>query len=92
MFTADTGWDERVATFATGASTFLCDANWGKGESVADMHLTGAEAGRLATLARVGRLVLTHLPEREAEGAKEAALREYAGRVEYAWPGQIFRV
>jgi ribonuclease BN (tRNA processing enzyme) len=92
VYSADTGWDDSLAEFASGADLFICDATWGAGESIAtDIHLTGEEAGRLATLSGAQKLLLTHLAELKAEDAVRAAQKEYSGPVEYAGAGRIFR-
>ncbi|MGK5643495.1 MBL fold metallo-hydrolase, partial [Streptomyces sp. URMC 126] len=42
---------------------FLCEASFTHGkESVPELHLNGRQAGEHAQRAKVGRLVLTHIP------------------------------
>jgi ribonuclease BN (tRNA processing enzyme) len=90
VYSADTGWAEYIADFAQGADLFLCEATWGADDGNVEMHLSGAEAGRLAELAKVKRLLLIHLAETKAEDAVRAAQREYGGSVQYAEAGRTF--
>jgi ribonuclease BN (tRNA processing enzyme) len=92
VYSADTGWMESLIDFARGADLFICEATWGDGGGNADMHISGAEAGRLAKLAGAKRLLLTHLAEPKAEGALRAARREYDGPLAYAASGCTFRL
>ena len=92
VYSADTGWAECIAAFAQAADLFVCEATWGTDGGNADVHLSGAEAGRLAKLAGVKKLLLTHLAEPKAEDAVRAARREYDVSVEYAAAGRIFRL
>jgi ribonuclease BN (tRNA processing enzyme) len=92
VYSSDTGWDESLADFVRDTDLFICDANWGAGEGNRDIHLSAAEAGRLATLAGARKLLLSHLAESEAHDAVLAARREYRGPVEYAVAGQIYRL
>lgn len=92
VYSADTGWDESLAGFAHGADLFICDAAWGANEGNKDIHISGAEAGRLAEMAGAQKLLLTHLAEPKAEDAVRAARKEYGGPVEHATAGRTFRV
>lgn len=63
-YSADTAPDEAVARLAFESSAFLCEATLtpeGEAESPRG-HLSAREAGRLATIGSVARLVLTHYP------------------------------
>jgi ribonuclease BN (tRNA processing enzyme) len=91
VYSADTGWTESMGDFAREADLFICEATWGAEEGGADIHLSAAEAGRLAALAGAKRLVLTHLAEPEAEDAVRAAREEYGGPVQYAAAGLSLR-
>jgi ribonuclease BN (tRNA processing enzyme) len=89
-YSADTAPTERLARFAHGADLFVCEA------ALADAatddagergHMDAAEAGREATRAGVGRLLLAHVPaEIGAERVLEMARSEYDGRVDIAGP------
>jgi ribonuclease BN (tRNA processing enzyme) len=92
-YSADTGWDPSLADFVCGADLFLCEAGWGAdGRAAGDMHLSGAEAGRLARMGGVERLLLTHVAEPEAPVTVRCARREYRGPVDYAAPGLTVRI
>lgn len=91
-YTGDTGWTDEVVELARGADVLICEATWcGDGENrPPDMHLSGAEAGRAATLAGTKKLVLTHIPPYgDPEAAVAAARAEYDGPVELARPGMV---
>ncbi len=91
-YSADTGWDPVLATFASGSDLFVCEAAWGGGASQGEVHLTGAEAGRLAAMAGAKKLLLTHLSEPAAIAGVEAAKMEFEGPVEYARAGSSHAV
>ena len=57
------------------------------------MHLSGAEAGRIAREADVGRLVLVHIPPwGDPLGALKAARSEFSGEVIVGTSGMEFEV
>jgi ribonuclease BN (tRNA processing enzyme) len=92
VYSADSGWDPELAEFARGTDLFLCEAAWAGAEGSSDVHLSGAQAGRLAALAGAKKLVLTHLLESQAEDALRAARAEYGGPVAYAAEGEELTV
>lgn len=92
VFSADTGWLPSLVDFIRGADLFICEATWGAGEGNLETHLSGREAGRLAGLAGVPRLALSHVAEHRAPDAARAAEEEFDGLVEHARAGKIFRV
>ncbi|HUO40070.1 MAG TPA: cyclic nucleotide-degrading phosphodiesterase [Mycobacterium sp.] len=63
-YSGDTGMCEAVVDLARGADVFLCEASWthAPGRRPEHLHLSGTEAGRIATQAGVGELLLTHIP------------------------------
>ncbi|MBV9639734.1 MAG: MBL fold metallo-hydrolase [Mycobacteriaceae bacterium] len=63
-FSGDTGVCDAVVDIARGADVFLCEASWthAPGERPENLHLSGTEAGQIATKAGVGELLLTHIP------------------------------
>lgn len=89
-FSADTGWDPTLGEFARESDLFLCEAAWGAGPSKGEVHLTAAEAGRLAEHGQARRLLLTHLPLPEAEESIRAARATFSGPVEHAREGLSF--
>ena len=80
-YTGDTGYDEELARFFSGADLLISECSFRQsGEGV--RHLSVSEAARLADLADVARLIVTHfyfdVNEAELKGELE---REYAGEV-----------
>jgi ribonuclease BN (tRNA processing enzyme) len=63
-YSGDTGVCDAVVDIARGADVFLCEASWthAPGERPENLHLSGTEAGQIATKAGVGELLLTHIP------------------------------
>lgn len=62
VFTADTGYFADLSDFSKGADLLLADVYLYEGNENHKAHLTSKEAGQIASLAGVKRLVLTHLP------------------------------
>ena len=96
-YSADTGPQAPLAQFAEGSDLLLCEATLLEqppGQDPAGYgHLTAAEAGRIATEAGVGRLVLTHLWEELGFDRYLADARaHFAGPVERARAGATFSV
>ncbi len=63
-YSADTGVCADLVSLAQGTDLLLCEAAQPSGESgyPPGLHLTGGQAGEHAAAARVGRLLLTHVP------------------------------
>lgn len=90
VFTADTGWTDALVSFADRADVLISECNvYPQYAGKIQGHLTGKEAGKLASEAGVGRLVLTHLPQ---YGDRTVLLTEaesaYSGPVELAYTKQ----
>ena len=93
-YSADSGEAADFGGLAGGTSLFLCEASNQDSDDLWEGHLRAAQAGRIAREARVGRLVLTHLPvERDLELSLAEAQRE-AGEVpvELAADGAVYEV
>ncbi|MHB0976601.1 MAG: MBL fold metallo-hydrolase [Candidatus Aquicultorales bacterium] len=91
-YTSDTGYSAEVVAFASGAGLLLCEATLIEPVPGVD-HLTFEEAGRLASEARVGRLVLTHIwPSLDHRAARDAAGKHFTGPIEVAWDGMKMTV
>ena len=85
VYSADTAYDERVATLARRADLFLCEATLGAhGREVDGVHghISAEEAGRLAEAAEVKRLLLTHYgADSDPRELERAARISYPGDV-----------
>lgn len=67
-YSADTGMCDGILKAAEKADLFLCEATYLSREPYRmKHHLHGEEAGEIATTAKVKRLLLTHLPEKEVD-------------------------
>ncbi|AZA08615.1 MBL fold metallo-hydrolase [Corynebacterium pseudopelargi] len=89
-YSGDTAWTSELIECARDADVLLCEATWGASSEgkAPDMHLSGAEAGRIAREAGVKRLVLVHIPPwGDPEAALAAAREEFSGPVEVSYSG-----
>ncbi|NPV27171.1 MAG: MBL fold metallo-hydrolase [Firmicutes bacterium] len=90
VYTADTAWMDGLITFARDADLLVCEASLLERDHAYRSvgHLTATEAGRLARLARVKRLLLTHLwPEYDLPTLLEEARQEFLGEIKLATEG-----
>ncbi|APT92007.1 hypothetical protein CPHO_02820 [Corynebacterium phocae] len=88
-YSGDTAFTTDLIPAVKHADYFLCEAAWGQSSDgkPGGMHMSGGEAGRLARLAEVKTLVLTHLqPWGDAEATVAAARAEFAGEIILARP------
>jgi ribonuclease BN (tRNA processing enzyme) len=93
VYTGDTGPCPDVVALATGADVLLSEAAHPDRPGLpADLHLTGREAGEHATAARVGRLLLTHVPAWVDAGEQLAAARAAFPAAELVWPGAVYEL
>lgn len=95
VFSGDSAFTPALIDAARGADLFLCEAAWGpSSEGKAEgMHLSGAEAGRIAAEAGVGRLVLVHIqPWTDVEETLRAARAEFDGEVVVGAAGAEFEL
>lgn len=63
VFTADTAYIPELAPFAHQADLLMTDTNFYDGKTGTKWHMTASESGRVAADAKVGQLLLTHLPQ-----------------------------
>ncbi|MFB9234027.1 MBL fold metallo-hydrolase [Plantactinospora siamensis] len=94
-YSADTAPCEALLRLAHGADVFLCEASYLDGEdNPPDIHLTGREAGEIATKAEVGQLLLTHLVAAWGSEAitREAAGGAFSGPIEVVRPGASYEI
>lgn len=95
VYSGDTAGGEELLTAARGATAFLCEATW-QGDIEAyppGIHLTARDAGRHATQAAVGRLLLTHvagLLDRDVTRAE--AGETFAGRLDVVRDGDVYEL
>ena len=82
-YSSDTAPCDALLRLAHGADLFLCEASYLDGiDYPPDLHLTGREAGEIATKAGAGKLLLTHLVA--AWGSESLTYEAAAGRVRRA--------
>jgi ribonuclease BN (tRNA processing enzyme) len=93
-YSGDTGTCPALVATARDADVFLCEASFVEGPfNPPDLHLTGAEAGRMAAEARARRLVLTHVPPwHDPQVVLHEAATTYDGPLELAVPGKTYEV
>jgi ribonuclease BN (tRNA processing enzyme) len=93
-YSGDSGPCEALDRVAAGADLLLAEASFETGgDNPPDLHLTGADCGRTASRAAVGRLVLTHVPPWHDPGVAEAEARaEWSGPVALARAGATYDV
>ncbi len=91
-YTADTGWMPELAPFLHEAHLLLCEAAWGASDGDPGIHLSAVNAGKLAASAEVERLLLTHLPQAQADASIEQARLAFSGEITYAREGLRVRI
>lgn len=93
-YTGDTGPCTALPGLAAQADVLLSEASWtDNAERPTNLHLSGAQAGRLAREAGVGRLLLTHIPpwtNRDAVLAEATA--EFGGATFAVRQGEVYDV
>ncbi|MEV7230266.1 MULTISPECIES: MBL fold metallo-hydrolase [Polymorphospora] len=94
-YSSDTAPCDALIRLAHGADLFLCEASYlDEVENPPDLHLTGREAGEIATKAGVGKLLLTHLVT--AWGSEATTLEEaesaFDGPLEIVRPGARYEL
>jgi ribonuclease BN (tRNA processing enzyme) len=94
VYTGDSGPSAALAELTVGADALLSEASWTHGENrPPDMHLSGTQAGRLAHVASVGRLLVTHVPPWTDPAAVLAEARaEFAGPAELVVLGGTYEI
>jgi ribonuclease BN (tRNA processing enzyme) len=93
VYTGDTGPSDAVVTLASGADVLLAEAAHPERDGLPpDLHLTGRQAGEAAAAARVGRLLVTHVPAWVDPAAQLAAARSVFPAAELVRPGATYPV
>lgn len=91
-YTGDSGPSSNLVRLARDADVLLAEASFvDRVPADSRSYLSSArDAGREASQAGAGRLLLTHLwPGTDAAAARQAAVDEYDGRVDVATPGMV---
>lgn len=93
-YSADTGPCPDLVTLADGTDLLLCEASLPEvGEHPINLHLTGGQAGEVATKASAKQLLLTHVPPWNDPGeALHAAQSTFAGPAALATSGMVVTV
>ncbi|GAA4682413.1 MBL fold metallo-hydrolase [Phytohabitans rumicis] len=94
-YSSDTAPCDALLRLALGADLFLCEASYLDGvDNPPDLHLTGREAGEVATKAGVNQLLLTHLVTAWGSEADtfDAATAAFGGPVEIVRPGSRYEI
>ena len=94
VYSGDTAACPALDEAATDAHLLLAEASFVSGaDNPPDLHMTGADCGRTAARAGVGRLVITHVPPWHDPAVAEAEARgEWSGPVELARAGATYDV
>jgi ribonuclease BN (tRNA processing enzyme) len=94
VYTGDTGPTQALGDLARGADLLLSEATFRSGDdNPPDLHLTGRQAGEYADQARVGRLVVTHVPAwHDPTDLAAEARAAFGGVVEVARAGATYDV
>lgn len=93
-YTGDSGPCAALVELATGVDVLLAEASWTHSPSrPADLHMSGRQAGELATRAGVGKLIVTHVPPWTDPAKVLAEAREaFAGETVLAVAGAGYRI
>ena len=93
-YSGDTGPTPVLLDIAADADLFLCEASFlSTDDNPPSLHLTGREAGDIATKARARRLVVTHVPPwHDAHLIFAEAEAAYDGPAELAAQGTVYEL
>ncbi len=93
FYTADTATSDAVTQLASGADLLIAEASFQEPPKAQGIHMTGEEAGEMATMAKVGRLVLTHvIPGLDPAISLKQAASRFDGEVSLATDNAVFVV
>lgn len=93
VYSSDTGTGGGIADLAKGANVFLVEATYQGMHKPWGHHLSAYEAGKMAAVADVEIMVLTHVwPRFNVEVSLEQAASTFGGTPEHATPGRVFEV
>jgi len=90
-YSGDTGESPVLVELARSADILLCEAGFPDQPGLPPgLHLTGRQAGRHASAAGAGHLILTHLyPDNDAALSLAEAQSTFQGPISLAAPGQV---
>jgi ribonuclease BN (tRNA processing enzyme) len=93
-YTGDTGVCPALDTLADGANALLSEATWTHADDrPAGLHLSGRQAGELASRAGVGNLLLTHIaPWTDQDAVLAEATDAFFGPISLARPAETHRI
>ncbi|WP_225869237.1 MULTISPECIES: MBL fold metallo-hydrolase [unclassified Nocardioides] len=93
-YSGDTGPTDALDAIAADADLFLCEASFRScDDNPPNLHLTGEEAGEIATRARAKRLIVTHVPPwHDAQTMLAEANKTYDGPTELAAMGAVYEL
>ncbi|QTH59403.1 MBL fold metallo-hydrolase [Corynebacterium hindlerae] len=94
-YSGDSAYTDSLIECARDADLFLCEATWGDSSlgKPADMHMSGAEAGLIASRAGAKKLVLIHIPPwADPEAALRSAQENFDGEVIVGESGMEFQL
>ncbi|MGW0451945.1 cyclic nucleotide-degrading phosphodiesterase [Gordonia sputi] len=92
-YSGDSGPCDAVIDLAADADIFLCEASWthAPSERPPHLHMSGIEAGEMATKADAKSLAITHVaPWSDAEAILAEARSTFSGPVGLVRQGQVF--
>jgi ribonuclease BN (tRNA processing enzyme) len=94
VFTADTAWKDELVDFSQNADLLVAESNlYEKYLGIIQGHMSGSQAGQLATLASAKQLLLTHLPQYgELFEILAEAKKTYGGDVSFAEIGKNYQL
>lgn len=92
-YSSDTGPKWSVEDLGRDIDVFLCEASLPESEEGSVQHLSGRQAGAMASRAGVARLVLTHVvPGVDPDEQRRSAGQTFDGPIELAEPGVRFEI
>jgi ribonuclease BN (tRNA processing enzyme) len=94
VYSGDSGPYEALDRITEGADVFLCEASFVESKvNPPNLHLTGAEAGAIATRADVGRLLITHIPAWTDRAEVERDTKSsWDGPLDIVEAGQVYEI
>ena len=93
VYTGDTSWHDGLVEFSDGTDVLIAEATIVGNGINGGGHQSAAEAGRLASKAKAGTLLLTHIPPHlDRESAVEEAQEFFEGPVAAAEAGMTIEI